>query len=249
MARQTGIIKLKGRIGDLSFYKTKDGHLAREKGGVDGQRIANDPAFARTRENGSEFGIAAKAGKLLRDAVRTLMMKASDGRVTARLTQVMSKIRMYDTTNDRGKRTVAVGIVDPAGKALLNNFNFNIRSILGSVLFKPFTLDPATGQIQINGLIPGNDIAYPAGATHISIKGAWVKVDFDQNIKAFEETNQVNLAIDFNSTNVDLNVAQAPTGPGTDVFLLLLEFFQEINGTQYPLKNGQYNSLSVIGIG
>ncbi|MGV8944939.1 MAG: hypothetical protein ACOH1N_00795 [Lutibacter sp.] len=45
MARQTGIIKLKGTIGDISFYKTSDGHLAREKGGIDKSRIANDPAF------------------------------------------------------------------------------------------------------------------------------------------------------------------------------------------------------------
>ena len=29
MARQKGIIKLKGKIGDLSFYKTLDGLLAR----------------------------------------------------------------------------------------------------------------------------------------------------------------------------------------------------------------------------
>ena len=49
MARQKGIIKLKGKIGDISFYKTQDGHLAREKGGVDASRIANDPAFIRTR--------------------------------------------------------------------------------------------------------------------------------------------------------------------------------------------------------
>ncbi|WP_452231892.1 hypothetical protein [Lacinutrix sp. MEBiC02595] len=35
MARQTGIIKLKGTIGDISFYKSADGHLARYKGGVD----------------------------------------------------------------------------------------------------------------------------------------------------------------------------------------------------------------------
>ena len=32
MARQKGIIKLKGTIGDITFYKTQDGHLAREKG-------------------------------------------------------------------------------------------------------------------------------------------------------------------------------------------------------------------------
>ena len=81
MARQRGIIKLTGKIGDLSFYKSQDGYLAREKGGVDATRIKNDPAFARTRENGQEFGMAAKSGKIVRDAFRPLMMRASDGRV------------------------------------------------------------------------------------------------------------------------------------------------------------------------
>ena len=66
MAKQEGLIKLKGTVGDLSFYKTKDGHLARMKGGVDAERIKNDPAFERTRENGAEFGRSGKAGKLLR---------------------------------------------------------------------------------------------------------------------------------------------------------------------------------------
>jgi hypothetical protein len=34
MAQQKGIIKLGGKIVDISFYKTQDGHLAREKGGL-----------------------------------------------------------------------------------------------------------------------------------------------------------------------------------------------------------------------
>ncbi|MCC6760406.1 MAG: hypothetical protein IT252_04285, partial [Chitinophagaceae bacterium] len=48
MARQKGIIKLDGTIGGITFYKSQDGYLAREKGGVEGDRIANDPSFART---------------------------------------------------------------------------------------------------------------------------------------------------------------------------------------------------------
>jgi len=58
MARQKGIIKLEGTIGDISFYKSKDGHLARTKGGMEADRIKNDPTFQRTRENGNEFGRA-----------------------------------------------------------------------------------------------------------------------------------------------------------------------------------------------
>jgi hypothetical protein len=53
MAKQKGIIKLKGTLGDITFYKSQDGFLAREKGGVDASRIANDANFQRTRENGS----------------------------------------------------------------------------------------------------------------------------------------------------------------------------------------------------
>lgn len=57
-------------LGGMTFYKSQDGALVREKGGVSADKIANDPAFQRTRENGEEFGAAGIAGKVLRDAVR-----------------------------------------------------------------------------------------------------------------------------------------------------------------------------------
>ena len=76
MAKQASIIKLKGTIGGITFYKTsQDGYLAKEKSGVDASRIASDPNFQRTRENGSEFGTAGKAGKVLRTALRTFLSK------------------------------------------------------------------------------------------------------------------------------------------------------------------------------
>lgn len=93
MAQQKGIIKIEGTLGDLTFYKSQDGHLVKSKGGVSAERIATDPTFARTRENGQEFANAAKAGKLLRDAFRVMMLTASDGRVTSRLTKLMTEIK------------------------------------------------------------------------------------------------------------------------------------------------------------
>ncbi len=89
MARQKGIIKLEGTIGDISFYKSKDGHLARTKGGVDGDRIHNDPAFQRNRENGQEFGRAGASGRLLRTSIRQYLKNAADSRVVSRLTREM----------------------------------------------------------------------------------------------------------------------------------------------------------------
>jgi hypothetical protein len=248
MARQKGIIKLKGKIGDLSFYKTQDGHLAREKGGVDASRIANDPAFVRTRENGAEFGSSATSGKLLRDALRPMLMTASDNRVTSRLTKLMTDIKNLDTTNTRGERTVATAIVTPQAMALLKGFNFNNRANLGSVLFKPFVVDAATGVITINGLAPINDIAFPSGATHMSIKGSWAKVDFANNVFNVQLSNVVNIPIDATANNIVLTPGAAPAGAGTNLYLLHVEFFQELNGVQYSLKNGAYNALSIVEV-
>src|SRR5690606_8958970 len=101
------------------------GFLAREKGGVETSRIKNDPAFARTRENGAEFGASASSGKLLRDSIRTMMQNASDSKVVARLTKLMTQIKNLDGTSARGERNVGVGIAVPQAKALLKGFNFN----------------------------------------------------------------------------------------------------------------------------
>jgi len=248
MAKQKGIIKLSGTIGDISFYKSKDGYLAREKGGVEADRIKNDPAFARTRENGQEFGMAARSGKLVRDAFRPMMMRASDGRVVARLTKLMSDIRKLDGTSARGERTVAVAIASPAAKNLLKGFNFNIRSILNSILYRPFSLDTNNGEVVITDLVPMNHIAAPSGATHVALTAAWGKVDFADDGFNVELSNTVNLPLNAPSSTVTLTPTQAPTGPGIDVFLLMVEFFQEVNGNQYSLNDGQFNALSVVDV-
>jgi len=54
--------------------------------------------------------------------------------------------------------------------------------------------------------------------------------------------------IDANAVNVNLTPASAPTGTGTDIFILMIEFFQEVNGVQYSLNNGQYNAMSIVEV-
>jgi hypothetical protein len=55
MATQEGIIQLKGTIGNITFLKTQDGYLAKQKSGVSGDRIAKDAAFARTLARPEKF--------------------------------------------------------------------------------------------------------------------------------------------------------------------------------------------------
>jgi hypothetical protein len=248
MARQNGIIKLKGTIGDITFYKTKDGHLAREKGGIDANRIKNDPAFQRTRENGSEFGRAGKAGKTLRTALRTLLLNSSDGRVVSRLTQSMVKVIQADTTSERGLRNVIDGEAE-----LLTGFEFNIRGKLGTSLFAPYTatINRTSGAITVSiaSFVPANMIAAPGGTTHFKITSAGAEVDFEAETFVSSTSETLILPWDFNGTalvNQTNNVTPASTKP---LFLALgIEFFQEVNGSMYPLKNGSFNPLALVQV-
>ncbi len=248
MAQQKGIIKIEGTLDTLTFYKSQDGHLVRTKGGVSGDRIASDPVFVRTRENGAEFGNSAAAGKMLRDAVRTMMLTASDNRVTSRLTKVMTDIKNYDTTSARGERTVGVGIANPSAMELLNGFDFNINAILSSILFASYTVDLPTGKISFAALTPINDIAFPQGATHITLSGAFAVVDFATGTSDIQFSNDVNLAIDGTTAPQTLTPVAVPSGTGTKLYLLEIQFFQEVNSVQYSLKNGAYNALAIVEV-
>ncbi len=128
MARQKGLIKLKGTMGDITFYRTRDGYMAREKGGIDAQRMHRDPAFQRTRENMAEFGRAGRAGKLVRNSIQNLIRKAGDPRMVSRLTKEMVKVIQMDATNPRGLRNVIDGEAE-----LLQGFEFNINGKLPAV--------------------------------------------------------------------------------------------------------------------
>ena len=248
MARQKGIIKLKGTIGDITFYKTKDGHLAREKGGVDAKRIATDPAFQRTRENGSEFGRAGKAGKTLRTALRTLLLNSADNRMVSRLTQAMVKVIQADVTNERGLRNVIDGEAE-----LLTGFDFNITGKLGTTLFVPFTgtIDRATGVISVDleSFVPANMIAAPGGTTHFKIISAGAEIDFEAETFVVSSSESLILSWDSNPIPA-LNQVNAVTAASTKPLFLALgvEFYQEVNGNMYPLKNGAYNPLSLVQI-
>jgi hypothetical protein len=248
MGHQKGIVKIEGTINDVTFYKTQDGYLVKSKSSISKSRIDNDPNFARVRENGAEFGSAAKSGKLLRDTNHALSKTASDPRLASRVTKLMSDIRKMDTTSPRGERNVGTAITDPAAIALLKGFEFNIRSQMGSILFKPYTVDQPSGKMTIPDLVPINDVKFPQGATHLTFAGAFEKINFVTGISSIEFTNEVNLPIDGATTSVSLDPGGSPAGTGTQLYMLRIEFFQQVNGVQYELNNGSFNALIVAEV-
>lgn len=245
MARQEGIIKIKGTLNDVTFYKSADGYMARMKGGVDAGRIANDPAFQRTRENGAEFGRAGKAGRVLRTAIRPLLTNVRDRYSTARLAQLMVKVIQADATNPRGLRNVIDGESE-----LLAGFEFNRNGALGATLYAPLqkAINRTTGEITLTvaPYVPTEMVVAPSGTTHFRIVSAGSAIDFEAETYQTDVKQTAILPWDGTATTALTHthaLAPASTHP---LFLLIgIVFYQEVNGQHYLLRNGAHNPLQI----
>lgn len=248
MAREMSILKLRGKLDGMSFYKNSEGHFVRAKGGVERNRIMNDPNYERTRENMSEFGTIASSGKLLRNSISILMNRAKDTRTSNRIVSLMSTIKNLDNQSLRGQRKVAEGIKSVEGKRVLEGFDFNKNSPLGILFKAPYTLDVEAGSVNIALFNPKEHLLLPEYATHVSLSIACASLDIElqQSEVAYSEVHTI--AIDADAAPLEIGLENLPTLEGTLFYLLLVELMQEINGQLYPLKNGTYNALNLIKV-
>ena len=248
MAKQKSFLKVAGTLDGLTFYKSVDGYMVRTKGGVSKARIMNDAAFVRTRENIAEFGSTANSVKLLRTSVGTLLNRAKDSRMSSRLMGVMSKVRLLDGVSVRGQRNVGQGLLTGPGKQLLKGFDFNNRAAFQTVLNAPYSLDNATGVFTIPYFVPLEQLEKPNGATHVSLKCAYINVDFIAGVYDTQYSPSETLAIDSNVNTLSLTPTSVPGGSGIQLYMILIEFSQEVNGIHYPLRNGEFNVLHLLDV-
>lgn len=248
MAKFDGIFEIQGTMKGMTFYKTKDGLLVRAKGGVSKKRIMTDPAFQRTRENGTEFSHNAKMGQLLRRSIASLLPLAKDYRVSSRLSQTMSGIKNLDYESVRGQRKVGIGIDSAEGKQLLKGFNFNANANFGSVFKSQYDLDLATGIVTISGFSPELHLGVPQGATHVGFSTAVSTLDFESEVFETTYSERTTFGVVSGVHDFVLTPLSFPAGTGRKLFYFLIEFFQEINGESYPLKNNAHNVLYLMDV-
>ena len=244
MARQTGIIGIQGTVGGLVF--SKNGNISQKPQG-DKAAFANAPSRARTRENASEFGLAAKYSKLLRDSLRVAIASASDSLLAARLTKVMREVIGLDDTNDRGQR-----VFDASNSAPLLGFNFNAGAGIGQTMHFPYEVTGAGADVtmSIPALNPTSDIAAPQGTTHFEV--IFAASSLDMEVMTF--TNGVVAAplgilpvsgAALANQTVVATFPGAPSAAALVVGVVGINFYQQINGKFYALNNNSTNPLAI----
>ena len=168
--------------------------------------------------------------------------------MVSRLTAEMVKVIQEDVTNVRGLRNVIDGEAE-----LLEGFEFNIAGKLGTTIYAPFTatIDRVAGTLTANipAFVPINMIAAPGGSTHFKIVSTGAEIDFENETFVMDAQASGVLPWDATATAV-INLVNAVTANSTHPLFLALgiEFYQEVNGQMYPLKNGAYNALALVKV-
>ena len=87
-----------------------------------------------------------------------------------------------------------------------------------------------------------------AGATHFSMQSAFLNLDFETGVFETTYSPVENRIIDNTVTSLTLTPSAPAVGTGNAIYLLLIEFFQEVNRVQYVLNNGAYNVLNILDV-
>jgi hypothetical protein len=264
MGRQTGLIRVSGNMGGVSFYKSAGQDLARVANGPSKDKIQNDDNFVRTRENNSEFGGSATAGKSFRLALATSIPTMGDNRITSRLTALFKDI-CNRSLGVRGQRPITVS----ANRPLLENIELNDKLAFASVFNAPFTFtNNATrsqGTITVTAFAPQTYIHAPSGATHFRVITAiGVLSDFVYNVSTqkyepsdplLDKQGGVSYgAITALNSPALVNFSLVAALPGTPTMTATvsvlqcigIEFYQRVGTVDYILAQG--NCMKVVKV-
>ncbi len=248
MGTQTGVVRIRGTVGNLTFSKTENGDEVRLKSSLSGDKMRTDSRFKRTRENWAEFARAGKAVKLIRKAFTSVTKAIVDSRGYSRLMQHAMKVVKSDSTNGRGQRTFPEGDLNH-----LINYEFNMRQDMESSFKSIFDLEidrvAGLASIDIPELVPEENIAELIGATHFKLVGAVSEIDWEEGTYLTSKAETAEIAYNANTLAPQtIDLAFTPDSTKTILVSFGIWFYQEVNGNFYLLQDGGKSAMAIVGI-
>lgn len=169
MAKNKSYLKFEGTLDGLTYYDQKGQSLVKTKTSLNKSRIYNDPKFKTTRQNMTEFGGCAQAGKAFRKAFAGLVGIMGDTYLSARVSAMMKQVNL-NTPGLRGRRNIDL----VSNSDLLVDFSFNPKDSLDAILRAPYS-DPVLNADRdvATWVIPDFNtddfLKSPEGATHFQL--------------------------------------------------------------------------------
>lgn len=249
MAKVISKFKLRGTIGGITFYKSCDQELAREKGtpGVTKEQFAKNSAFDPIRKHSKEFGSCAKKSRIFRQLAKPLYDKAKDVSFVGRANQLLFEILEEDVHHSRGERSLSNGLSTKDGVALLLDFEGNKLRPLDKVLTVPIAFDWSTTAIKLLQINVMRDIVWPepeANQVHLQLGIANWNCDLD----TFEHCFSDAIVLNHKDELVSLSFSVAPLS-NQNLWLAFFHVgFSNKQRKKVKLLPRKWNTTTIIGV-
>ena len=260
MATYSGIVDLKGTIGNLSFYKRKGVKCVRRPGGFTKEQLQTDPRLRRVREHNSEFGAQSRASKSLRTALAPLKT-FWDGNFHNRLMRIGARVTAL-TEGVHGQRSLAFSRIKPILENLQLNSTRTLESCL-AMLIKSVPSDTRNSStLQLDIDIPVA-VTAPKGSTHFRLVhalGVISDIEYEPALEgfipvaynvdrmgAFSHSDYISLKQEHASITFEtkLDIAKMPDN-ATVVEVVGIDFYQALASVYEPFR--QARSAMVVGV-
>ncbi len=249
MAKYRSIIEIEGTLGDYTYYRMHNRSYVRRKSSLSKKRIKEDPAFARTRENNTEFGHCARMGKILRTSLKEVIGDAKDVKMSSRLTKTLMTVKNADIHTARGSRLVSQGLKTEAGRQALTGFNFNANAALEQILICSYDLDLDTGDLTLPNFSPKAHLQTPKVFTDVVLQSFYLNLDFDTGESLLTKSEAITFSnTQSQATSLTLAPPFLPEGSGARLYFLKISFFKSVQGKSETLNVGVLDSLRLIGV-
>ena len=247
MAYQTGNIRYRGSFKSIRHWKNrKDPKIyAGEKGGANRDLIMNHPAFARTRENMSEFEGCGVAVKAIRYGLSSLIPDHTDTHFTGRLTALVKIINLRDDEGIRGSRAICFSRNRPLLKTMTFHEKKKIDHELRKCIRTGHPLTRAEATISVNGLnpnpalVPGNAQYYRV-INHLSIISDYAFSEEGREYRPVSPLNAKHIIVysDYTPVNTPLLVALKAAFP-EGIVLSESDTVMQCVGIEFYIKSGK----------
>ncbi|MFY0483905.1 hypothetical protein ACI6PS_15005 [Flavobacterium sp. PLA-1-15] len=245
MAKNIGLIKFTGKLGNLSGRETEYGNIISTPGGFKGERIKTEERYAVTRQLGSEFGRCAKISSQLYNALhfylQTIPFPHLYGSVQAQITN----IKNCDAISPKGERSFKAGLETVQGMKMLQGFSFNPKRNLRSGMMQHYAVDLPKGQMTLPNF-DASRVYFPKGAEKLGLQLVLLRLDTELPLCTME-TSPLTLVGRNDASNTITLEAVVPEGEGILIALLYFSFCTVTDGEVYFLKDA-YNVLEVVEV-
>lgn len=229
MARQKGIIKLSGTIGDINFYVAKGkGYARKAGGGFNSKSIKTKDSMQRVRENGSEFGHCSMVKRKLLEAFKPYVLKRERG-FHGKCMGLLLKLKGLDSVSKRGARNVLGGLQTLEGQRQFRNFPFGKPMKFLDAIAYQWHFEAISQRLTLPSFIR-SDYDELMGVNDIKI-GLFM-IDFDFEALEFQKQLLDHKTISIQEKNPSQTLSPASAMPisHTAIFYVGLELVSEIAG-------------------